>query len=188
MTWHFLDLGEGSDQVSSPILSTGKGEDMAAMSIGKAWEEAVAFVARERSLLFPVALLFVALPGLILQEMTPPELATWTMEKGAMPDIPLQAIGPDSLYVAALVLDQHDCGGRRFGGARHRLRSEVSPLVQGQPGGGRPRDREGVVHARRGQRPGGESPLGRPVVVADYPRMKWARHKRETSLRGAQGR
>lgn len=61
---------------------------MAAMSIGKAWEEAVAFVARERSLLFPVALLFVALPGLILQEMTPPELATWTMDKGAMPDIP----------------------------------------------------------------------------------------------------
>ena len=43
---------------------------MATMSIGKAWEEAVAFVAREATLLFPVALLFVALPGLILQEMT----------------------------------------------------------------------------------------------------------------------
>ncbi|HAF41868.1 MAG TPA: hypothetical protein DCG90_08910 [Sphingobium sp.] len=50
---------------------------MTTMSIGKAWEEAVAFVAREASLLFPVALLFVALPGLILQEMTPPELAAW---------------------------------------------------------------------------------------------------------------
>ena len=33
---------------------------MAAVSIGKAWEEAVAFVAREASLLFPVALLFLA--------------------------------------------------------------------------------------------------------------------------------
>lgn len=50
---------------------------MATMSIGKAWEEAVAFVAREAALLFPVALLFVALPGLILQEMTPPELQAW---------------------------------------------------------------------------------------------------------------
>lgn len=50
---------------------------MTTMSIGKAWEEAVAFVAREAALLFPVALLFVALPGLILQEMTPPELQAW---------------------------------------------------------------------------------------------------------------
>ncbi len=61
---------------------------MAVMSIGKAWEETVAFVARERSLLFPVALLFVALPGLIVQEMTPPELASWTM-KDALPDVPV---------------------------------------------------------------------------------------------------
>lgn len=50
---------------------------MATMSIGKAWEEAVALVAREAALLFPVALLFVALPGLILQEMTPPQLQAW---------------------------------------------------------------------------------------------------------------
>lgn len=50
---------------------------MATMSIGKAWEEAVAFIAREASLLFPVALLFVALPGLILQEMMPPQLQAW---------------------------------------------------------------------------------------------------------------
>lgn len=50
---------------------------MATMSIGKAWEEAVAFVAREATLLFPVALLFVALPGLILQEMMPSELQAW---------------------------------------------------------------------------------------------------------------
>ncbi|MFY9351947.1 MAG: glycerophosphoryl diester phosphodiesterase membrane domain-containing protein [Sphingobium sp.] len=50
---------------------------MATMSIGKAWEETVAFVAREAALLFPVVLLFVALPGLVLQEMTPPELQAW---------------------------------------------------------------------------------------------------------------
>lgn len=61
---------------------------MAAMSIGKAWEETVPFVSRERSLLFPVALLFVALPGLIFQEMIPPELAKWNMAKSSMPDVP----------------------------------------------------------------------------------------------------
>lgn len=69
---------------------------MAVMSIGKAWEETVAFVARERSLLFPVALLFVALPGLIVQEMTPPGLAGWTM-KEAFPDVPF------SFWVAMLL-------------------------------------------------------------------------------------
>ncbi len=62
---------------------------MATMSIGKAWQEAVAFVAREAALLFPVALLFVALPGLILQEMAPPELAGWTPVPGQpVPDVP----------------------------------------------------------------------------------------------------
>jgi len=82
-------LGEGSDQVSSAIFPhDNQDEDMTVMSIGKAWEEAVAFVSRERGLLFPVALLFVALPGLILQEMTPPELANWTMEKSALPNVP----------------------------------------------------------------------------------------------------
>lgn len=63
---------------------------MTTMSIGKAWQEAVAFVAREATLLFPVALLFVALPGLILQEMTPPELAAWSLapKMDTMPDVP----------------------------------------------------------------------------------------------------
>ncbi|MDX3901040.1 MAG: hypothetical protein QHC40_11125 [Sphingobium sp.] len=50
---------------------------MATLSIGKAWEESTAFVRRESALLFPVALLFVALPGLIFQEMVPPELTQW---------------------------------------------------------------------------------------------------------------
>jgi hypothetical protein len=63
---------------------------MATMLIGKAWEEAVAFVAREASLLFPVVLLFVALPGLILQEMTPPELQAWfaNPKSDAIPAMP----------------------------------------------------------------------------------------------------
>lgn len=63
---------------------------MAAMSIGKAWEETVAFVAREAALLLPVALLFVALPAVVLQEMTPPELTAWSAapKPGTMPPVP----------------------------------------------------------------------------------------------------
>ncbi|MET0370744.1 MAG: hypothetical protein ABW039_05125 [Sphingobium sp.] len=63
---------------------------MAKMSIGKAWEEASAFVARERALLLPVALLFIALPAVILQEMTPPELIglTFAQVQAALPQVP----------------------------------------------------------------------------------------------------
>lgn len=62
---------------------------MATMSIGKAWEETVAFVAREASLLFPVVLLFVALPLMLLQEMTPAKLVQWSSTmKGPMPPVP----------------------------------------------------------------------------------------------------
>lgn len=63
---------------------------MATMSIGKAWEQTVPFVAREAALLFPVALLFVALPGLILQEMTPPQLQAWFAQPNpqTVPDVP----------------------------------------------------------------------------------------------------
>lgn len=63
---------------------------MATMSIGKAWEEAVAFVARESTLLLPVALLFLAVPVLLLQEMTPPELAAWSANpnRTGMPPVP----------------------------------------------------------------------------------------------------
>ncbi|KKW93458.1 MULTISPECIES: glycerophosphoryl diester phosphodiesterase membrane domain-containing protein [Sphingobium] len=72
---------------------------MATMSIGKAWEEAVAFVQRESSLLFPVALLFIALPSIILGEMTPPELTAWaaSQPRGALPPIP-------ATYVLAMLL------------------------------------------------------------------------------------
>lgn len=72
---------------------------MATMSIGKAWEEASAFVRRESALLLPVAALFVALPALILQEMTPPELSQWSMSanRSTMPPVP-------GSYWAAMVL------------------------------------------------------------------------------------
>jgi hypothetical protein len=44
---------------------------MTALSIGKAWEETVAFVKREGQLLFPVGLLFLAIPFAILLQMIP---------------------------------------------------------------------------------------------------------------------
>ncbi|ALR20059.1 MULTISPECIES: hypothetical protein [Sphingobium] len=46
---------------------------MAALSIGKAWEDSLAFIKREGSLLFPVALLFLSVPMAILQLMIPPD-------------------------------------------------------------------------------------------------------------------
>lgn len=63
---------------------------MGRLSIGKAWEETLPFVAREAALLFPVALLFVALPTLILQEMAPPELTAWSEKPNfdAIPAMP----------------------------------------------------------------------------------------------------
>lgn len=77
---------------------------MATMSIGKAWEEAVAFVQRESSLLFPVALLFIALPSVILGEMTPPELTNWaaSQNRGALPSIPA-SYGLAMLLTALLI-------------------------------------------------------------------------------------
>lgn len=46
---------------------------MKPLSIGRAWEETVAFVKREGALLFPVAFLFLALPVVIFQQLVPPE-------------------------------------------------------------------------------------------------------------------
>jgi hypothetical protein len=77
---------------------------MASISIGKAWEESVAFVARESTLLLPVALLFVALPGLILQEMVPPELTQWmlTQTKTTLP--PVGASFWAALFITVVVI------------------------------------------------------------------------------------
>lgn len=47
---------------------------MAIISIGKAWEETLAFVKREGALLFPVALVFLALPAVVLQLVAPEQM------------------------------------------------------------------------------------------------------------------
>lgn len=60
---------------------------MAALSIGKAWEESTAFVKREGQLLFPVALLFLAVPVAILFQMMPPEFLQMTPGQ-KMPPLP----------------------------------------------------------------------------------------------------
>ena len=44
---------------------------MKPLSIGRAWEETVAFVKREGALLFPVALVFLALPIVLFQQLVP---------------------------------------------------------------------------------------------------------------------
>jgi hypothetical protein len=64
---------------------------MATMSIGKAWEEAIAFIRRESALLLPVALLFIALPSVILQQMTPTEIEgakTMAEVRALLPRVP----------------------------------------------------------------------------------------------------
>jgi hypothetical protein len=77
---------------------------MASISIGKAWEESVAFVARESTLLLPVALLFVALPGLILQEMVPPELTQWMMTQAKTMPPPVGANFWAALLITVVVV------------------------------------------------------------------------------------
>lgn len=47
---------------------------MKPLSIGRAWEETVAFIKREGGLLFPVAFVFLALPIVLFQQLVPPEL------------------------------------------------------------------------------------------------------------------
>lgn len=71
---------------------------MATLSVGKAWEETVVFVRREAPLMLPVALLFMALPVVILGQMVPADFMT-TMEagKGQLPRLPA------SLWLAMLV-------------------------------------------------------------------------------------
>jgi hypothetical protein len=61
---------------------------MAALSIGKAWEESVAFVKREGQLLFPVALLFLAVPFAILFQMMPAEYLQVTPGQPKLPSLP----------------------------------------------------------------------------------------------------
>jgi hypothetical protein len=106
---------------------------MATLSIGKAWEDSIAFVRREWQLLFPVAFLFVALPVAILQQMVPPQMAQWAMApRGEPPMLPgsfwlaialtslITSFGSLALYALALrpgisVGEALQLGVRRFG-------------------------------------------------------------------------
>src|SRR3546814_4189589 len=65
--------GKGYRSRSIAFWPTGTttGKRMNGLSIGAAWEETLAFVKREGTLLFPVALLFLALPGVVLQLLLP---------------------------------------------------------------------------------------------------------------------
>src|SRR3546814_17017291 len=66
-------LGQGDRSRSIAFWPTGTttGKRLNRLSIGAAWEETLAFVKREGTLLFPVALLFMALPGVVLQLLLP---------------------------------------------------------------------------------------------------------------------
>lgn len=106
---------------------------MTTLSIGKAWEDSIAFVRREWQLLFPVAFLFVALPVAILQQMVPPEMTQWAMTReGDPPVLPasfwmaimltslITSFGSLALYALALrpgisVGEALQLGVRRFG-------------------------------------------------------------------------
>jgi hypothetical protein len=77
---------------------------MASISIGKAWEDSVAFIARESTLLLPVALLFVALPGVILQEMVPPQLTQWMVTQPRTMPPPVDASFWLALVITMIVI------------------------------------------------------------------------------------
>src|SRR3546814_17579083 len=66
-------LGQGDRSRSIAFWPTGTtpGKWMNRLSIVAAWEETLAFVKREGTFLFPVALLFLALPGVVLQHLLP---------------------------------------------------------------------------------------------------------------------
>lgn len=74
---------------------------MTQVSIGTAWEDTLAFVKREGTLLFPVALVFLALPAVILQLIAPGELRTAAVveEAAKAPQLP-----PGFLFSILIVL------------------------------------------------------------------------------------
>lgn len=69
---------------------------MKPLSIGRAWEETVAFIKREGGLLFPVAFVFLALPIVLFQQLVPPELMATILKAeagGAKPVAPILPAG-----------------------------------------------------------------------------------------------
>lgn len=75
---------------------------MASLSIGKAWEETAAFVKREGQLLFPVALLFLAIPFAILFQMIPPEYMHMSVGQTKNPP-PLSGSVKIAMVVTAII-------------------------------------------------------------------------------------
>lgn len=74
---------------------------MVALSIGKAWEDSVAFVRREVALLLPVALTLVVLPFIVVGQMLPQELMTNPAQGPGMAQLPPAVMA--GLLVAGLI-------------------------------------------------------------------------------------
>lgn len=76
---------------------------MKPLSIGRAWEETLAFVKREGGLLFPVAFVFLALPSVLVQQIVPAQLVAYmaAIQSGAT-NVPVPAL-PGS-FILALML------------------------------------------------------------------------------------
>ena len=76
---------------------------MKPLSIGKAWEETVAFVKREGALLFPVAFVFLALPSVLVQQFVPPQfIAYMAAIQAGTKNVPVPVL-PAS-FIAAVLL------------------------------------------------------------------------------------
>lgn len=75
---------------------------MAGLSIGKAWEESVAFVRREGQLLFPVALLFLAVPFAVILQMIPADYMH--IEPGQTASLPTLPLSVKLGLAAAIVI------------------------------------------------------------------------------------
>lgn len=78
---------------------------MATISIGKAWEETLAFVKREGTLLFPVALVFLALPMALLEVVAPNQMQGMGSEEMKAPtQLPPQVMLVGLLAVISAVI------------------------------------------------------------------------------------
>lgn len=74
------------------------------LSIGKAWEETVAFVKLEGALLFPVAFLFLALPVVIFQQMIPPDMMANLLRVEATGAKPVAPDLPPSFWIGFILV------------------------------------------------------------------------------------
>lgn len=77
---------------------------MAVLSISKAWEDSLAFIRREGSLLFPVALLFLSVPMAIMQLMIPSDYMQMAPGQTLASLPPLPGTAKVAMIVAAIVM------------------------------------------------------------------------------------